>query len=399
MPGSTYAPSKTSPKSETTMYDRPTCLADLMDERELHNMIEAKYVRVREHPVLPLRIYNYSELAMFDKMWNNVTITCRGLIADKNGFLVARPWEKFFNLGEKATLIGSHDTVEITDKADGSLGIAYPDHTQPTGWAIATRGSFTSDQAIWATEWLQDQNAAGLLWNPLAGYTPLFEIVYPENRIVLDYGSWSGLILLGCVDTDNGNYFGPQAAAGMLGWEGERTQVFPERTMAEFMSGPNANRSNAEGVVVRSGHRMVKVKQQDYIAAHAVVTGLSNRSVWEMLSDGYGVPEQAAFMPDEFYRWLINTAAALTDAYAAWKTEAMQEFMRVYSNACKIEGIGLNPEPIKPSRKTFASLACKSPFSAALFKLYDSQPIDEMAWQAVRPAVFERPFTQSQDNN
>ncbi len=381
------------------MTERPTCLADLMDERELHDMIEGKYVRVREHPILPYRIYNYSEMAMFDKVWNKVTLTCRGLIADREGYIIARPWQKFFNLGEKATLIGSHDTVEITDKADGSLGIAYPDYSQPSGWSIATRGSFTSDQAHWATCWLQDQNTAGLLWNPLPGYTPLFEIVYPQNRIVLDYGLWEGLILLGCVDTDNGNYFGPQAAAGMLGWEGERTQVFPERTMAEFMSGPNANRSNAEGVVVRSGHRMVKVKQQDYIAAHAVVTGLSNRSVWENLSDGYGVPEQASFMPDEFYRWLINTAAALTDAHVAWKTEATNEFMRVFSNACKIEGIGLSEQVIKPSRKTFASLACKSSFSAALFKMYDNQSIEEMAWQAVRPAVFERPFTQSQDNN
>ncbi len=381
------------------MFLSSTHLYDLMDASLLRDMIDAKYIRVKPHPVVPYLIYNYSEMAMFDKVWNEATEQCRGLITDTDGFVIARPWRKFYNLGEKATLIGSHDTVEITDKADGSLGIGYPDYSQPTGWSIATRGSFTSDQAHWATRWLEEKNRDGLLWNPMPGYTPLFEIVYPENRIVLDYGNWKGLILLGCVDTHNGNYFGPKAAAGLLCWEGVVTQVFPQRTMAEFMSSEDANRSNAEGVVVRSGHRMVKLKQQGYIAAHAVVTGLSNRSVWESLSDGYGVPEQASFMPDEFYRWLINTAAALTDAQVAWKTEATNEFMRVYSNACKIEGLGLDSMMKKPSRKTFASLACKSHFSAALFKMYDNQPIEEMAWQAVRPAVFERPFTQSQDNN
>lgn len=375
------------------MTERPTRLADLMDLNLLQTMIDAKYIRVKDHPTLPLRIFNYSEMAMFEKMWNPATLQCRGLITDRKGSIVARSWEKFFNLGEKATLIGSHDTVEITDKMDGSLGIGYP---TATGWKVATRGSFTSDQAIWASNWLTETYP---MWWPTAEFTPLWEIVYPQNRIVLDYGKWEGLVLLGCVNVLDGTIYGPYEAAGILCWEGETTQVFPEKTMAEFMSGPNANRSNAEGVVVRSGHRMVKLKQADYVAAHAVVTGLSNRSVWENLSDGYGVPEQASFMPDEFYRWLINTAAALTDQYAAWKTEAMQEFMRVYSNACKIEGIGLRPEPLKPSRKQFAQLALKSPYSAALFKLYDSQSIEDMAWQAVRPAVFERPFTQSQDNN
>jgi RNA ligase len=377
------------------MTDRPTCIADLMDEKLLNNMIAEGYIRRQKHPVYDLWIYNYSEKAMFDKLWNKATLTCRGLISDRFGVIIARPWSKFFNLGEKATLIGSHDTVEITDKADGSLGIGY---STPGGmWCVATRGSFTSDQAVWATHWIQKEQIEGngLFWNPVNGLTPLFEIVYPQNRIVLDYGDFEGLILLGAVDTQMGHVYGPNEAAGLLGWEGERTQVFPEKTMAEFMSGPNANRTNAEGVVVRSGHRMVKVKQDDYVRAHAVVTGLSNRSVWEALSKGEGVPEQASFMPDEFYRWLINTAAILTDRMIAWKTEALVEFDRIHRNTMHIA----QAHGQAPSRKGFARLAASSPYRAALFKLFDNQSIDELAWKAVRPETFERPFTQNQDNN
>lgn len=367
-------------------------IAELIDPALLEQEIAEKYIKVGLHPVSPLRILNYTAATMFDKRWNEATEQCRGLIIDADGIVVARPWRKFYNLGEKATLIGSHDTVEITDKADGSLGIGYKDLWTGGGkWFIATRGSFVSDQAHWATEWLGNTFPG---WNPEFGYTPLFEIVYPENRIVLDYGDYEGLILLGAIDNLMGHTYGPLEAAGLLCWPGRVTTVFPETTMAEFMSGPNANRSNAEGVVVRSGHRMVKVKQADYVAAHAVVTGLSNRSVWENLSDGYGVPEQASFMPDEFYRWLINTASALTDAKAAWQTEAVQEYDRIFNNAWHVDSAPLVDRlPVgKPTRKTFASMALNSPFSAALFKMYDNQSIEEMAWQAVRPVNFERPF-------
>jgi RNA ligase len=358
-------------------------LSKLIDLALLEQEIAAKYIKVGVHPDLPLRILNYTAAAMFDKRWNDATELCRGLIIDADDNVVARPWRKFYNLGQvEAAPMGLDEPVEITDKADGSLGIAY---TTPEGVAIATRGSFTSDQAIWATNWVRDNTLA--FW-PMRGLTPLFEIVYPENRIVLDYGKWEGLILLGAVDIETGHVHGPYEAAGMLQWNGQTTEVFPEHTMAEFMAGPNANRSNAEGVVVRSGHRMVKVKQADYIAAHAVVTGLSNRSVWENLSDGYGVPEQASFMPDEFYRWLTETAATLTEAKVAWENEVMKHYKLV-----------LDHMPFGGGRADFARLALQSPYSAALFKLYDCKLIDEMAWLAVRPAVFERPFTQSQDNN
>lgn len=363
--------------------DRPTCIADLMDEGLLREMIDAKYIRVKDHPTLPLRIYNYSELAMFDKLWNPATMQCRGLIAHREGWIVARPWPKFFNYGEKATLIGSHDPVEIVDKMDGSLGIGYPTEQ---GWAIATRGSFESDQAIFATEWMQSQYHMA----ESSPFTPLFEIIYPDNRIVLDYGDFKGLVLLGCVDTQMGHVYGPMAAAGMLDWRGLTANVFPEKTIAEFMSGPNAHRSNAEGVVVRSGHRMIKIKQDDYVKAHAVVTGLSNKSVWEMLANGNSVPEQAAFMPDEFYSWLITTAGELTAAMIDWKTEALVEWHRIGTNLLHMHGGAA-------TRRDFAALATKSHYSAALFRLYDNRDIDDLAWKAVKPVRFERPFNRSED--
>lgn len=33
-------------------------------------------------------------------------------------------------------------------------------------------------------------------WTPPTGHTVLFEIIYPENRIVVDYGEMEDLVLL-----------------------------------------------------------------------------------------------------------------------------------------------------------------------------------------------------------
>jgi RNA ligase len=358
---------------------------DLINEELLLDEIAGGFIRVQTHADYGFRIYNYSEKAMFEKRWNDATEQCRGLITDVDGTVLARPWRKFFNYGERGLLISSNDPVEITDKLDGSLGIAYP--VGGERWAVATRGSFASDQAVFATQWLTRHSR---MWVPQREFTALFEIIYPENRIVLDYGHFKGLVLLGAVDIVHGNVYGPREAVGIFDWAGESAAVFPETTIAEYMSGPNAHRSNAEGVVVRAGRKMLKIKQEDYVRAHAVVTGLSNKAVWQMLANGNSVPEQAAFMPDEFYSWLITTAEELTAAMIDWKTEALVEWHRIGNNLLHMYN-GAH------TRKDFAALASKSQYSAALFRLYDNRDIDDLAWKAVRPVRFERPFNRSED--
>lgn len=351
------------------MSERRTCLADLMDEGLLREMIEAKYIRVKDHPNEPLRIYNYSEMAMYDKVWNKATMTCRGLIADREGFIVARPWPKFFNLGQgEAASVALDEPVEITDKEDGSLGIGFP--TLFNGYQVSTRGSFISDQAIWASNWLAEADTTWLNWLPDPTITPLFEIVYPANRIVRDYGGGQGLILLGAIDVETGCTYGPNQAAEILEWTGAVTLTFPERTLAEFMAGPNANRTNAEGIVARSGHKMVKVKQQAYIDLHRIVTGLSTTSVWEMMGDGYTVQEICEPLPDEFHDWVRKLASELTFELEQIQFKLADEF-----------------SPFKElDRKMFALSIVNHPLRPWLFLMYDGKDTKEAIWRTLKPA-------------
>lgn len=166
----------------------------------LEQRINERYVHFQKHPTEPLIIYNYTASAQYDRVWDDVTRQCRGLVVhSETEEIVARPWPKFFNLGEHPVDLDPNMPVRAFDKWDGSLGILYP-ISDEMGWAIATRGSFTSWQAIWATHWLQNHVDRSFFDSHM---THLFEILIKSNRIVVDY-DWEGLVLLGIRDTATG---------------------------------------------------------------------------------------------------------------------------------------------------------------------------------------------------
>jgi RNA ligase len=116
---------------------------------------------------------------------------------------VARPFPKFFNYGEQpdedTRRLGQPFT--LSEKVDGSLGIHYRWNGTD---GIATRGSFHSPQAQWATAALADSPPVRFDY----GRTHLFEIVYPENRIVVDYGDRAELVYLATLDWRTGETVG-----------------------------------------------------------------------------------------------------------------------------------------------------------------------------------------------
>jgi RNA ligase len=206
-------------------------LSDLMNIDDLDREILDGFVRVRTHPHDPdTQIFNYTEKAQYEKHWNYVTKQCRGLI-HRRGEVLARPFDKFFNLGEHdydtSDVFAPDRLVEMTDKMDGSLGILYPwpgdGFKMRHQWAIATRGSFESEQAIHATDVLRNKYPD---FKPAPGFTYLFEIVYPENRIVLDYGDQDDLILLGMRNIDRGFIVGPQSSVATSAWPGAVTDFW-----------------------------------------------------------------------------------------------------------------------------------------------------------------------------
>lgn len=328
--------------------------------------VDGGLVSAREHPSEPLVIYNYTAECQYKRAWNDCTRQCRGLIATTDGEVVARPFPKFFNYGEPdAPELDLLTPARVTDKLDGSLGVLYP---TTTGHAIATRGSFISEQAIQATVMLQPYLEDG--WQPLPGVTYLFEILYPENRIVVNYGDRRDLVLLTSIHTLSGLDLGPDGSV----WPGPRADVLPYGSLAEALLAPP--RPNAEGMVILVGlNDRIKLKQWDYVELHRIVTGLSARVVWEQIGDGKTVEEIKAPLPEEFAQWVDDVASNLLVA-------ADQTF-RTACEVCEsiVRQVG------RSDRKAFALEAQKEEeLRPYLFMILDGKDPWPAIWKSLKPA-------------
>lgn len=382
-------------------------LHDLLDEGALRAALDEGLVRARRHPSLALTIYNYTEKAAYTRTWNPVTLQCRGLVVADDGTVVARPWGKFFNHGEGDLVLPMDQPVEVTDKQDGSLGIVFP---TPDGWAVATRGSFDSDQARHATGLLRARYGA---WEPAPGLTVLVEIVYPDNRIVLSYDGLDDLVLLGAVRIADGRTLGPDDVC----WPGPRTTTFPAATLGAALGLPP--RPNAEGVVARFVETdvLVKLKQDDYVALHRLVTGTSARTLWEHLAVdacrelvhepkhwgsqlGIG-PERAteilaagdawrehllSGVPDEFYDWVQTTTAAL-------RAQVAELVASAHASLATIQDI--------TDRRTAWESVRTSPLQKPVMDLWSGRPdsgaLLRTAWRLAQPSGVDRPFAPSEE--
>lgn len=355
-------------------------ISELFDAAELARAVEDGYVRVQVHPELPLRILNYTEKTQVERLWTQVTRSCRGLVVDAEDRIVARPYAKFFNHSEHADgVLDLAARVIVSDKMDGSLGILFP---AADGHAIATRGSFASDQAVHATTVWRERYADRV--QVKEGVTYLFEIIFPGNRIVCDYGTLDDLVLLGGVEIATGI----PVDAAELGWPGPVAEVFAYATLGEALAAPP--RPGAEGLIVRfpeDGHLMVKIKQADYVELHRVVTGLNARLVWERLGAGESVLEICEGLPDEFHGWVKEVAAELAGRRDAMIAEVAAEYERIVS--------GL---PEGWTRKDYAAVAGRSANRGWLFLALDGRDASAKMWQDIRPAGDLRPVTISEDN-
>lgn len=342
---------------------------DLMDAEEMVRMVKEGYVRVQRHPVYPYNIACYTKQAMFERVWNDVTMNCRGLIYhQETGEVIARPFKKFFNYGEpSAPTFAPDDWVTVYDKVDGSLGIAYD---TPDGPAIATKGSFASEQALHATELLRAKYPR---YQTDDYCTDLFEIIYPENRIVLDYGDTDELRYLGSVINHSGMPYWNGVLIGY--YDIPKNHFLVNGWYGQVLGQIDLHRPNAEGVVILNedtGERL-KLKQEDYIELHKVMTGLNERQLWEWLSQGKSIVEILAGLPEELHEWASLILNELVDDYLEFDLKVHIAFLESYPSG----------------RKDFALFnAGKEPVTkAALFAKYDGNDVrvSEIIWKALRP--------------
>ena len=79
-----------------------------------------------KHPEYDIWILNYSPRTQSKRVWDDYTLSCRGLVIDAEGNILARPFKKFKNYEEyDPSEIDMSKTFEIFEKMDGSLIIVF----------------------------------------------------------------------------------------------------------------------------------------------------------------------------------------------------------------------------------------------------------------------------------
>lgn len=387
-----------------------THLHDVIPAADLAAALDAGHVTRKQHPHLPLSIYTYTRTAQYSRAWNAATIRCRGLVVDDvSGKIVAWPFPKFFNVAEHAL---GHDYApplpdepfKVYDKVDGSLGIVFH---YAGRWHVASKGSFTSEQAMWAQAWITTSNTS--LLTP--GVTYLAEIIYPENRIVVDYGDRKDLVLLGAYDSSGREIRLSFAAEDWRGI-GSVVRIWPTLPLPDLLKLAEANTRpdgsptsgiSTEGYVIRyaSGLR-AKAKLAEYVRLHKVLTGITERDIWRMLglqryadqppklvAKALGCqpgevtaatagpsPLEALLdaVPDEFDQWVKSVAARLDFQARQLEARTIREYAAIAHHG--------------HDRGTFARWAqqIENPaVRACMFLLLDGKPTGLHLWRAIKP--------------
>jgi RNA ligase len=378
---------------------------------ESHYIAQKLVVR-QSHDTFPLDIYVYGREAEFGGIWDYVTSKCRGIIVNRlTGDIVARPFEKFHNLGSPhAAQIPLKGQPAIMEKVDGFMCTLYTwEHKQ----YIASKGSFHSVHAKWATQWLRARfGDNGFALPP--GYTAVFEGLHKDLRIVVDYGDRQGLVLLAVIHNETGVEMWPYYVES---WAAQNSiecakqhDLTLERARQESLVEYRDNLGTEEGYVAtwyNTGGEYrppvrLKIKFIDYLRLHRMVTGVNPHHIWEALAN-----DQKSQMSD----WLNrnNSTPWFESFVSKWQKVLVGEKERMTKEAtaafdAAVAAVGVRPDwtvewdcipyrrDLSPAelavRKAFAREFTRpenKKYSTALFKMLDKQDPSMALWKYVEP--------------
>ena len=337
------------------------------------------------HPTLDLTIWNYSPKVQYERLWDEITVQCRGLVTNSKGEIVARPFTKFFNYEELTPEEIPNEYFDVYEKMDGSLGILFNYQGE---WVLSTRGSFTSPQSIKGRELLEKYD-----YNRLhSDYTYLFEIIYSENRIVCVY-DFEDLVLLGVIHTETGDEVNIHYTdnedvrlKNMLNNLNFKIVTLYKTWGEGYDILKKEISKDKEGYVIRfkNGFRM-KIKGEEYVRLHRIITNISNRDIWEYLKDGRPLDDILDKVPDEFYDWVKQTKEELLTQFETLD----KEYQWIFKIINRVPGI--------ENRGVFASFAKKYKHPNLLFNMLDGKDYSEQIWKLLYPP-YSKPFNKNEEN-
>lgn len=206
--------------------------------------------------------YIYAGETTFD---NPYARECRGLKFDSEGKLIGRPFHKFFNLNEKdETKFENQDWAEpftLFNKWDGSM--IHP--ALVNGELVFMTRKGVTDVALQAMRECE-YDADEMVMLLKSGFTPIYEFISPNNKIVIHYDE-PRLVPLNIRDRETGTYFTNFAET-----DSPLGNHLKGQSIEEILDSIKKAK-DLEGTVIQFHYskRFIKFKADDYVALHRVL--------------------------------------------------------------------------------------------------------------------------------
>lgn len=329
------------------------------------------------------------------RMWQ-IRRECRGIIFHKDGHVLSRRFQKFFNIGElpetNPSSISIVQPFVLLEKLDGSM--IAPFFVEGT-LRYCTKSGLTDSSPI--IERFVAERAATIPYTPFcteaiaAGFTPIFEWCSPTGRIVLEYTEES-LHLLALRHNVTGKYvpFDHMTALAthkgvpvVKKWALTDLQVHAEGDIrGEALTAlvdAIKDQKDVEGFVLQQDNGvMYKIKTSWYFQLHHSTQFMKyygEKHVWEAVLNG---------TIDDVKAWLPTTVRDAINAFASELTRRAEEAAaRLYS----LSSEGYKKYPLRADFNQHVIQPIEHPsYKAMVWVVYDAITKGEDASQS---AIFE----------
>ncbi len=259
----------------TTLLQQFLRAADgLSVDQKLGNLVTKYSLAIKPHGKYG-NLYQFKYDQIESPMHEPLVKECRGIILDSTDdwAVVARPFDKFWNLGDYYADPVDWTKAVMTEKLDGSLIIMY--HYDGT-WQVATSGTpdasgvvngfgFSFAELFWKTFAEMGMSTEDLEFAYDPYYTFMFELMTPYNRVVVPHKTCA-IKLIGIRNRITGKEL--PTVAGPMHWPRVKSiPVLSDKEVVDTFIGMEA--LDQEGwVVVDDQFNRVKVKHPQYVVLH-----------------------------------------------------------------------------------------------------------------------------------
>lgn len=308
--------------------------------------------------------FKYSQI---DSDFNEPLVReCRGIILEKDTWkIVCYPFKKFFNYGEAYADEIDWETAKVTSKEDGSLIKIYNYNGE---WRVGTNSTIDAEDAVLNSPYYRNFRE---LFDVAAdnckfdfdrldpNYTYLMELCSRYNTIVVPYDE-PKLFHIGT--RNNITCEEVEVDIGI-----EKPKQYMLSSLDDCIAMAATFDFTKEGfVVVDKNYHRVKVKSEDYVKAHRMISNnkVSEEKILSLICSGE---------EEEFLSYFPTYTTIFQDI------KIKRDKLKYLFYEIKKEVFSLKEKGMK--RKDFAQLVKNNDFSFLYFLMYDNSQLNFLDWE------------------